>query len=118
MTCPHCGLKVARIAIGKRKQEGEGELKTWSELKQEGSEHYKSGDVEPIDLYKAGEMFQDFALASIIKYAFRSRTEQAIDATTYRRNLTKIVHYAELLMAELEEIEGNTAINVRTLDGE
>lgn len=29
-------------------------MKSWDELKQEGSGHYKSGQVEPIDLYRAG----------------------------------------------------------------
>jgi hypothetical protein len=30
------------------------EIKSWETLKQEGSQHYKTGGVEPIDLYRAG----------------------------------------------------------------
>jgi hypothetical protein len=76
--------------------------KTWDELKNEGSGHYKSGTTEPIDLYKAGDMFQDFATGNIIKYAFRSRREEQIDHDTLVKNMRKIIHYAELLMAESE----------------
>ena len=76
------------------------QVKTWAELKKEGSEHYKSGAVEPIDLYRAGNIFAEFALASIIKYAFRSRPEEGIDGETFKKNMGKIIHYAELLIAE------------------
>lgn len=75
-------------------------MKEWSELKKEGSAHYKTGDVEPIDLYRAGNMLKTFALASIIKYAFRSREQEGIDRETLNKNLDKIIHYAELLKAE------------------
>ena len=33
----------------------------WVELKQQGSSHYKSGSTEPVDLYKAGGLFNHFA---------------------------------------------------------
>jgi hypothetical protein len=74
---------------------------SWSELKQSGSQHYKTGGVEPIDLYRAGGMFRDFALCSIIKYAFRNRNpEEPISA----KDMTKIIDYAQKLMAtRLEE---------------
>jgi hypothetical protein len=75
-------------------------MKSWSELKQEGSSHYKTGEVEPIDLYRAGGMLRTFALASIIKYAFRSRPEEGIDEEKFMLNMDKIIHYAELLKAE------------------
>lgn len=73
---------------------------TWDELKSEGSDHYKTGDIEPIDLYRSGKMFNDFALASIIKYAFRSRKAEGLDGETFVRNMGKIIHYAELLIAQ------------------
>ena len=72
---------------------------TWDDLKQQGSEHYKTSSIEPIDLYRSGHMFCDFALASIIKYAFRSRVEEGLDEETFVRNMKKIIHYAELLIA-------------------
>jgi len=69
----------------------------WEELKQDGSEHYKTGGIEPIDLYLAGGMFRDFALCSIIKYAFRSRK------TVNPKDLDKIIDYAQKLKASLNE---------------
>lgn len=75
-------------------------MKSWNELKQQGSAHYKTGDVEPVDLYRAGEMLHDFALASIIKYAFRSRRSEGADRATFLKNMDKIIHYASLLIAE------------------
>ena len=68
----------------------------WDTLKQYGSEHYKTGGTEPVDLYRAGGMFQHFALCSIIKYAFRQRNG------LNRRDLEKIVDYAQKLIATLE----------------
>lgn len=78
------------------------DTKSWDELKKEGSAHYRTGDVEPIDLYRAGNMLKTFALASIIKYAFRSRPEENIDNGTFMKNMDKIIHYARLLKAEKE----------------
>jgi len=68
----------------------------WQQLKQQGSEHYKTDDVEPIDLYKAGGCLHDFAVASIIKYAYRNRKSfkgPYID----KEDIRKIIHYAKLL---------------------
>jgi len=61
--------------------------------KKVGSDHYKTGDVEPIDLYVSGGMFRHFALCSIIKYAFRNRDRENVD----ERDMDKIIHYASLL---------------------
>jgi hypothetical protein len=71
----------------------------WDELKRHGSQHYKTGGVEPVDLYVAGGMFHDFVLCSIIKYAFRSRLNQSIDKATLHKNLDKIIDYAQKLKA-------------------
>lgn len=67
----------------------------WTQLKEHGSEHYKTGGVEPVDLYLAGGMFTHFALASIIKYAFRQRNNPN------HRDLDKIIDYARKLKATL-----------------
>lgn len=68
----------------------------WDALKMQGSEHYKTGGVEPIDLYLAGGMFRHFALCSIIKYAFRNRnTDEQLNV----KDLDKIIDYAEKLKA-------------------
>ena len=72
------------------------DVKSWETLKQEGSQHYKTGGVEPIDLYRAGGMFRDFALCSIIKYAFRNRNpEEHISL----KDMNKIIDYAQKLIA-------------------
>ncbi|MFA5379742.1 MAG: DUF3310 domain-containing protein [Dehalococcoidia bacterium] len=74
-----------------------GEHPEWESLKRQGSQHYKTGGVEPVDLYLAGGMFHDFALCSIIKYAFRSRQGMNIDNETLHKNLDKIIDYAQKL---------------------
>lgn len=81
-------------------------MKNWDELKQSGSEHYKThGGVEPVDLYAAGNMFQEFALCSIIKYAFRSRPEMKLDRETFLKNMDKVIDYAEKLKAKVQQSE-------------
>jgi len=69
-------------------------MKTWEEIKRGGSGHYKTGSVEPIDLYKSIGILQDFAIASIIKYAARQK-QKGINVS----DLDKIIHYAEMLKA-------------------
>ena len=71
----------------------------WQRLKEQGSQHYKTGDIEPIDLYVSGGMFNDFALASIIKYAFRSRHDFAPTTEQVLINMDKIIDYAQKLKA-------------------
>lgn len=72
-------------------------MKTWDEVKQDGSGHYKHGLTEPIDLYKDvpyhGDLLavQIFALCNIIKYAYRCLTRG-----TSESDLNKIIHYAEI----------------------
>jgi hypothetical protein len=77
-------------------------MKNSEELKQSGSEHYKTGGVEPVDLYKAGGMFEYFALCSIIKYAFRSKDLMKKDKEIFIKNMDKIIDYAEKLKAAIE----------------
>jgi hypothetical protein len=66
----------------------------WEDIKKRGSEHYKGG-VEPIDLYKASGMLKDFALCSIIKYAWRNRAQ---NVPVSERDMEKIKHYADMLI--------------------
>jgi Protein of unknwon function (DUF3310) len=73
--------------------------KKWDELKKKGSYHYKSNDVEPIDLYLSNGMFQYFALCSIIKYAYRN----ADGVFVSNSDMNKIIHYAEFLKAACGE---------------
>jgi hypothetical protein len=76
----------------------------WDELKQRGSTHYKSSGVEPIDLYRSLGLFNDFALASIIKYASRQKQKGLNES-----DLNKIIHYAELLKATISGTRRKTA---------
>lgn len=72
----------------------------WNLLKNNGSEHYKTGgNTEPIDLYVAGEMFHDWAIASIIKYAFRSRKSEPLELHKFQSNMAKIIDITQKLMA-------------------
>ena len=79
-------------------------MSTWEDLKQQGSEHYKTGTVEPIDLYRALEphpnynAFAIFALTNAIKYAARLLTRGY-----YSRDVDKIMHYIALYRADQEE---------------
>jgi hypothetical protein len=71
----------------------------WNSLKKSGSSHYRplsDGDTQPIDLYRSLGLFNDFALASIIKYAARQKQKGLNES-----DLSKIQHYAELLKATL-----------------
>lgn len=57
----------------------------------EGSDHYKGGGVEPLDLMIAKNMYEDFCLGSIIKYADRFKETKNIN------DLKKIADYAHIL---------------------
>jgi hypothetical protein len=65
-----------------------------SDWKNDGSDHYKTGGVEPIDLYVSGGMIRHFALANIIKYAFRNRD---MSNPVSVKDMNKIIHYANIL---------------------
>jgi hypothetical protein len=77
--------------------------KTWDELKKGGSEHYKTGGVEPIDLYRAKGILKSFGLGSITKYAARNMDQYRGDEK-FIEDMNKIIHYAELLKACVNEI--------------
>lgn len=72
-------------------------------VKEKGSEHYKTGSVEPLDLLRAGGILWNFALGSIIKYAFRNRDDRVVNVDKCREDLKKIIHYAEILLREIDE---------------
>ena len=77
---------------------------TWMQLKEKGSLHYKSGKIEPIDLYKDGGILRDFAIGNIIKYAFRNRVDIGKDINI--SDIEKIKHYADMLIASANEGKG------------
>ena len=69
------------------------------DLKKKGGDHYKTGKTEPLDLIRDGGRLWPFALGNIIKYAFRLRLSQYPEGP--KKDLDKIIHYAEILLAEL-----------------
>jgi hypothetical protein len=73
--------------------------KTWEELKGQGSLHYRTGGVQPIDLYRDLGIFRDFAIGSIIKYAARNVACGPDAPPAKERDMRKIIHYAELIIA-------------------
>jgi hypothetical protein len=78
----------------------------WQDVKLRGSGHYKKdpNKIEPIDLYKDGNMLMDFALCCIIKYAYRSRVEA--QSKMIKADMEKIKHYADMVIAYEEEKDG------------
>lgn len=80
-------------------------MKTWNELKAQGSQHYKTGHVEPIDLYRDAGAFRHFALCSIIKYAYRNISGGPAADPVRSKDLDKIIHYSELLKASVSDYE-------------
>ncbi len=68
---------------------------TWEDLKKGGSEHYKTGSVEPIDLYRSAGILRNFALANIIKYAYRNSDASKPLSV---KDLEKVKHYADMLI--------------------
>jgi hypothetical protein len=77
-------------------------IKTWEEIKNQGSEHYKNGVVEPIDLYRSMGAIRIFALCSIIKYASRNIINPIIGGNNEQmvsnKDMFKIRHYVDILI--------------------
>lgn len=57
----------------------------------EGSEHYKSSEIEPMDLFISKGTHEDFCLDSIVKYAIRYKTTRNL------ADLKKISDYSHIL---------------------
>ena len=66
----------------------------------EGSDHYKEGGVEPLDLIIAKGMAEDFCIGNMSKYAFRFKKTRNLE------DLKKVSDYAQILCGvELEKQE-------------
>lgn len=57
----------------------------------EGSEHYKNGGIEPIDLMISKGIIEDFCIGNMIKYATRFKV------THNKNDLKKVSDYAHIL---------------------
>lgn len=70
----------------------------WEELKKRGSQHYKTGDTEPIDLYKCIRPHSSLsaldikALTDCIKYSYRMLNKGA-----NKSDCDKIRHYIDMV---------------------
>lgn len=67
----------------------------WEEMMTQGSDHYKTGGVEPLDLIRSGGMLHDKIIADIIKYAYRNRRE--LETKVNPKDIAKIHHLADML---------------------
>ena len=59
--------------------------------KTEGSDHYKEGGVEPLDLMIAKGLAEDFCIGNMSKYAFRFKKTRNLE------DLKKVSDYAHIL---------------------
>lgn len=57
----------------------------------EGSDHYKEGGIEPLDLIIAKDMGEDFCLGNIVKYASRFKVTKNLN------DIKKVADYAYIL---------------------
>jgi hypothetical protein len=77
----------------------------WDDLKKIGSDHYKTGLVEPIDLLRSIKPNPDYnsfdikALGDCIKYASRLLRRGYLKA-----DADKIIHYMMLFIADRESL--------------
>lgn len=76
--------------------------KLWEKLKIDGSQHYKTGGVECVDLYRSGKMFRDWAMGNIIGYAFRCRREFGREPGLVAQDMRKIIDIANKMIASFE----------------
>lgn len=63
--------------------------------KQVGGTHYKDMAIQPVTFIIANGL--DFCQGNIIKYTCRYKQKNGVE------DLRKVIHYAELLIASLEE---------------
>lgn len=85
----------------------------WDKLKRRGSAHYKSGGVEPIDLFKdlqphiSLNAMQVKGLTDIIKYAYRmlslGMNDKDIEKIEHYLHLSTVCHKEQIAKIELEK---------------
>ena len=79
-------------------------MKTFSELREEGSKHYH-GEVQPIDLYRSLGVLHIRELTDILNYAYRNLADVERDKIDTIRDMDKIIHCAELVKADFASLE-------------
>lgn len=78
------------------------EILTWEECKQLGSQHYKTGEVEPIDLYRAQGTLRHYCITGIMKYASRNTD---LSKPVKLSDMQKVIHMAQILKTVYGEKE-------------
>jgi hypothetical protein len=73
----------------------------WDRLKKGGSDHYKTHNIEPIDLYRAMGILRHWAIAEICQHALRNIDVEVVS----NKDMEKIKHYAEMLKVAYGEVE-------------
>jgi Protein of unknwon function (DUF3310) len=105
-TCPNCGIVYPSYMIHKcplQKLSPMDFVNNYHETKdkpdpfknQVGGGHYKSMKIQPIEFVLANEL--GFCEGNIIKYTCRYKQKGG------KEDLKKVIHYAELLIAQLEK---------------
>jgi hypothetical protein len=83
-------------------------MNKWDEIKEKGNPAYKA-EIEPIDLFKEGEILWNWCIGEIIAKAYRSRLNQFTNATPVEtcirinRDMNEIIHHAEMIKAIVDE---------------
>jgi len=85
--------------------------KQWDDLKKKGNPIYKTGGIEPIDLYKEGGILWNWCIGEIIAKAYRNRVLLSDVTAPFTRpssakileDLDEIIHHAEMLKVVVEE---------------
>lgn len=71
--------------------------------KTEGSEHYKEGGMEPLDLMIAKGIVEDFCIGNMSKYAFRFKKTRNLEDLKKVSDYTHILCGVELNKQETEQ---------------
>lgn len=75
-------------------------MNNWERIKFSGSDHYKSGDVQPIDIFRSGDILLEWVIGEIIQHAFRNRYQATGEKGINSKDFIKIKHYCDIILAD------------------
>jgi hypothetical protein len=76
----------------------------WVEIKKSGSNHYKTGELEMIDLYKSEGTLQDWAINEARHHMARNLSKlNTLGTHKCVNDMEKVIHYAEIIICLSEE---------------
>ena len=71
---------------------------TWNEIKQFGSKHYKTGELEMIDLYKSEGTLHDWVINEARHHLARNLSKlNTLGTDKCIEDMDKVIHYAEMI---------------------